>query len=378
MAAKPKMRKCPLCGAKITDQPLFAGRFEVMNKDYFVSKCRNCGFVHQNPVWPQNFYETLYNTVEYDPLKIAYPKELVKRFKITADIANSALLSEKNPKLLDYGCYDGAFTEWLKNSHAAGKKFKIFGYDIALKDAVISKVNYFNDLKKLIGHGPFDVVTLSHVLEHVYNPIELLKNIRENLLATNSRIIIELPDISFVRKNDFTPFHIQHLNYFTAETLAGALRRANLANLTVRTFQNFDERRDPLYPTVLIVGQKNPDYLPERADLVARIKNHKTALTEKIGSLKKHTKLAIMGCGDPLSQVISLIPQKIEVMDLYDNSARLWGKNLYGLKVKPPKKFAENVPDVIFTCTVNEGHSNAMVEQLKKMGFKGKIITVHE
>ncbi len=91
-----------------------------------------------------------------------------------------------------------------------------------------------------LSRDEFDLVCMYHVLEHVEDPLSMLKTIRE-LLADGGMLMIEVPNISSamaVRKGDRWPA-VQpqelHVSQFTPVTLAQLLGRAGLDVVEVDT-----------------------------------------------------------------------------------------------------------------------------------------------
>jgi len=86
---------------------------------------------------------------------------------------------------------------------------------------------------------------LSHVLEHVFNPLETLKEIRL-LMNTGDYLFIAVPGINGVAKGDYKNdlrryFHIAHVSDFTSSTLA------NVANYAGFKVTNIDQEINGLF-----------------------------------------------------------------------------------------------------------------------------------
>ena len=63
----------------------------------------------------------------------------------------------------------------------------------------------------------YDLITLSHVLEHINEPIEFVKNINK---INNKYVYIEVPCLSERIENEpYGFFAEEHLNYFTVQSL---------------------------------------------------------------------------------------------------------------------------------------------------------------
>ena len=69
--------------------------------------------------------------------------------------------------------------------------------------------------------GPFDVVILSHVLEHLVLPLHVVQAVIDNL-STGGVLVVEVPNegAGFIyQQRGGTPFHEPHLTFFSIATL---------------------------------------------------------------------------------------------------------------------------------------------------------------
>lgn len=91
----------------------------------------------------------------------------------------------------------------------------------------------------------FDVVTMFHVLEHLTNPIDTLKSIKDKM-AKGGKIVIEVPHakdflISFLENEAFKSFSFwsEHLILHTRESLDIFLKTAGFSNIIIKGFQRY-------------------------------------------------------------------------------------------------------------------------------------------
>ncbi|MDO8510366.1 MAG: class I SAM-dependent methyltransferase [bacterium] len=379
-----KNRKCPLCGkgGSRSFEPLARGYSASLKRKYRVSLCKTCGHVEQNPVWSPKFYDSLYEHHVYDLTGQKFFPEQVERYRVVARFMYRALCqrrgSPSGAHVLDYGSYDGSFLLWLTRFTEWGKTARLFGYDITLMD-IPKGAHFSNSLSSLARTKKrFDMVTMNHVLEHLLYPVETLTDIRKRFLQKDGAIVIEVPDITFVRPGDFSPFHIQHVNYFTPQTLLQTCKRAGLAVEELRTFRNYDRGRDPLYPTVLVVARADGEALMDGADIRRVIAARRKKLSSALSKLPRGSTIGVIGCGDPLSQLLPLIPTSLSLRGLFDNSKDLHGKILLGHKVLPVEEITNSGIATALISTGNERNGIMIAGQLRRVGFRGRIIRSFE
>jgi SAM-dependent methyltransferase len=83
-------------------------------------------------------------------------------------------------------------------------------------------------------NGPYDVVTIVDVIEHVTEPLELLQAVRK-VLAPDGLLLIVTPDVNSVSATllgwRWWHYRIAHIGYFNRRTLTTLLERAGFATV---------------------------------------------------------------------------------------------------------------------------------------------------
>ena len=132
---------------------------------------------------------------------------------------------EGGGRLLDVGCGSGAYLQRMREGgwtvtgaepdrEAAERARRLRGLDVHAGDVLDAPLE----------PGSFDVVTLWHVLEHVWNPCEVIARIRD-LLAPAGRLVVMVPAIDGHAAQKLGPFwyHLdapRHLLHFTRARLS--------------------------------------------------------------------------------------------------------------------------------------------------------------
>lgn len=134
---------------------------------------------------------------------------------------------KRNGRLLDVGCGPG---DLLVEARRAGFEPLGLEYSPALAAHARDRGGlevYEGDVATLRSDAPFDVVVMSHVVEHVVSPIDTLREVRR-LLTGNGVLYVATPNICswearFPGWGSYEPYH---LSYFAPSTLTLALREA--------------------------------------------------------------------------------------------------------------------------------------------------------
>lgn len=155
--------------------------------------------------------------------------------------------------ILDVGCGSGSLGQVLKSSNSnrkvTGFTFSVEEAEIAtqfLDNVVVGDLNY--ELPNFI--QLFDCIVFSHVLEHTYDPLKVLKHFKQ-FLSPNGIIIIALPNILFYQqrlkflKGDFKYslngglMDITHFRFFDWNTAHELIIEAGLISNIRKAYGNF-------------------------------------------------------------------------------------------------------------------------------------------
>ena len=161
------------------------------------------------------------------------------------------LLKEKeNIKILDFGCNTGYFLKIIKDKYPSAG-FDLYGADInkyALKYArkKYPDFNFFEIDNDFFEKGKFDVVILSHVLEHIKERNEMVANLVK-LFKKNGELIVAVPQerirgdcsipqllYNFMRLRFENP-HLAMINYYQLNDLL----LNNVFQISNHTYTNF-------------------------------------------------------------------------------------------------------------------------------------------
>ena len=220
--------------------------------------CEPCGFYHVHPYPDDAFLSRFYSQYEMPTAQ--------------ANLAETARLLGRNvtpeSTIVDIGCGDGGF---LKEMHALGFE-KLVGFDQSpgLERARELGFGKFyragvNDFLKDAEAGAgvdADAVVMINVLEHVPEPLALLERLHR-VTPERGLVCITVPnDFSplqraFLKAKGHEPWFVwlpDHLNYFSFDTLRGALERTG--------FEVIDQ--SALYPLELFLLQ-DLDYIADPA-----------------------------------------------------------------------------------------------------------------
>jgi SAM-dependent methyltransferase len=155
--------------------------------------------------------------------------------------------------ILDVGCGNGALGQALKNINSnrivTGLTFSTDEADIAnqlLDTVVVGDLNgELHSFTRL-----FDCIVFSHVLEHTYNPLKVVKHFKQ-FLSPNGVVIIALPNVLYYQqrfkflKGDFKYslngglMDITHFRFFDWNTAHELLLEAGLNPIMRKAYGNF-------------------------------------------------------------------------------------------------------------------------------------------
>ena len=239
-----RVESCPLCGSPERHKDYVGG-----NTGW--AQCKKCslGYKMQFPTDEEvhNFYVNEYRS-ESNPGG-DWPSRENRQTHVLRHGRQFHLIFQvidEHKRYLDIGCALG----WsVKAAEFIG--MEAYGVEPGAKDREWSKehldLTIYESLEDLPVRS-FDLINMSHVLEHVINPVEYLTELRNSYMADFARIVIEVPH--FDAPSAWSAFHAVSFN---PETLEQTLRRAGFEVAAVKA-KEYDNSPDNLMWAVGIHG----------------------------------------------------------------------------------------------------------------------------
>lgn len=223
--------KCLLCESNHLQ--IFA---HVKSKGYplVYYQCRRCGLIFQSPEescaadpdFYAHTYRELYQASEEPTVKDLRVQE--QRAHQLVDLLCSATKLEPN-RVLDIGASAGMLLEAFKRTFDCdvvgvepGEAYRKYAESQGLK--------MFPSLDDLIAAHPerFELVSLIHVMEHLPDPLETLQMIREQVLAQDGLLVVEVPNYYA-----HDSYELAHITCLTPRTLREMIRQAGFTTVSL-------------------------------------------------------------------------------------------------------------------------------------------------
>lgn len=194
-----KINECPICNHTSFKLFLETKDFMITQEEFTIVYCENCGFHFTNPAPEESKVDKYYQDDAYVSHSSSKKGIINWIYNKVREITLNQKLNwikkhSQGKNLLDIGCGTGHFLSKVESS----------GYDVTgLEPDPIARENAATlngvhplDISALksLEKGSFDVITMWHVLEHVY---ELKENVQTylDLLMPNGTLFIAVPNL---------------------------------------------------------------------------------------------------------------------------------------------------------------------------------------
>jgi len=221
-------RTCPICDAE--------SHRELFHKEgYRFVECLECRLIFVAPVLKLEEVRELYEHQSYSDIVKALMDEssVYRRERFGSErveIINRWTPGDGRRKVLDVGCATGFFLEAARDAgwDAYGVEANPYAVEYARKNGLDVRNEMIEDTS--FPSKSFDAITLFEVIEHVSDPMAILRKTCD-LLRPNGIAYIYTPNFDCAERLIMgTEAHFvwgsNHLTYFTPETLALAFERA--------------------------------------------------------------------------------------------------------------------------------------------------------
>jgi SAM-dependent methyltransferase len=235
-------RPCRLCGAEDYTPVYYLDEVEIV-------RCQGCGLIQIASLASLEDLKRYYAQAGLEPShhRSAFDNRKIRRasrFRVGYLKKYTGL---RSGKILEVGSAYGHFLSLLKE-----RGFEVLGVEPSAEGARQHRkkgLPVINDLLEKAGlpEAHFDAICMFQVFEHFEEPREAARILHAKL-KPGGYLIIEVPDIFSIgakfEKNPFNLFKMEHLSYFSPETLNAMLTGAGFSRLVARHY-DYDALRIP-------------------------------------------------------------------------------------------------------------------------------------
>ena len=239
---------CPVCGSREAREMFWVPDLEhPMGGSYPIERCLACGAGYTglvpSPKRLIDFYESNERRFRYGKTEKAFARivEILLGFDDPI-VEQIPIPSPSSPArlCLDIGSGPGVISTALSRSGwvtvamdfdsraAARSTNREYGFVLAMADRLPFRDHSFN------------LVVVSHLLEHLYRPVPFLDGVRR-VLAPGGELLVAVPNLDSTMARLFGPYLLsgysvpRHLVHFTPHSLRRALESAGFAIHEIRT-----------------------------------------------------------------------------------------------------------------------------------------------
>jgi SAM-dependent methyltransferase len=239
---------CPSCGDIRSKLVLTAPDFRVSKRDFDIHACMSCGLHYTKLVPTKDTIGSFYKADSYDSHRVDNKSLISRLYRVVRSINIAKKIKWITPfagsgLIVDYGCGLGHLVAALKERSQNAEGYEIDGDVRALTKAELNIDTYplenFRDLKD----GSVSVLTMWHVLEHVYDLNQDFQQIVDKV-EKKGVLFIAVPnfrsfDAKFYKKH-WEAFDLpRHFYHFDNESIVGFTSRFGL-NLESKIPLRFD------------------------------------------------------------------------------------------------------------------------------------------
>ncbi|MEQ1553889.1 MAG: class I SAM-dependent methyltransferase [Ferruginibacter sp.] len=225
--------QCPVCKSKSFSSFFSANDYTVSHELFEILKCNTCTHLFTQNIPEQNkigkYYQSA-NYVSHSNTQVGFVNKLyhaVRTYTLTAKKNFLQTITKKQQgKLLDIGCGTGAFLNTMK---LAGWECTGLEPDNATRQKAFELYN-LNPLPSHeifnLPYNTYDAITMWHVLEHVHQLHEYLKQLK-NMIKNEGKIFIAVPNYTSYDAHYYgkhwaaydVPRHLYHFSPMSMKTL---------------------------------------------------------------------------------------------------------------------------------------------------------------
>lgn len=291
---------CPLCGSGEHSLVYNRDRYDM---GIHTVICKRCGFVFTNPRpteaaladFYRHHYRKYYENTETPTDEYLEKGRFTERAMWNLEFIQADLDKELGRRgkvrFLDVGCAQGSLLRLLKDRYR--ETIALAGIEPSLEFSKYASEHSGAEIYTGVLEGYlevnkerecFDYINLSHVLEHILQPVRFLRNLHD-LLRPEGRLCVEIPNI-LGEWYGVGMFHIGHVSQFCPETFA---RAARLAGFSIISRNLVGNEIHPWKMTFLMqrMVDPSPDSIPKTEEIATWrseiVRRTESSILQRIG-----------------------------------------------------------------------------------------------
>lgn len=353
--------------------------------------CAECGMVLQDPVVPHSVMSRWYSLMgNYaNPSRDGCPASS-KIDAVNRQLEYLRRFTAQTGRAFQVGCSDGYTLSRIRQ-----EGWEVSGVDPSEKATALARSLYgleihvgFFETYETNHLDKYDLIILTHVLEHLYDPISALDKCRR-MLAPGGLILVEVPALVYPDQWSISFFTFEHLNYFSPSTLANSL---NMSGLEIcADIEVIGGQTD--YPVMLCVAKVRKTSHLGRVDTVYSESSRDcmkfmTRISKMwydidahlITSLRRVSRTVIWAAGIHTSQLLAHtnLENYTTIVGIVDSDSQKWGLKLGAYTVTEPNSidFADPSLAIVISSFDSEGEIYDYIKSQPLL--KSEIIRLHE
>jgi len=226
------LNNCPACGKQKFTRFVQAKDYTVSQNTFDIVRCSDCDLLFTNPRPEVEQAGYFYKSENYISHSNTQKGLINKLYHIVRNITLKQKTNlihnhqQGNKNMLDVGCGNGHFLHACKL-----RGWNTFGMELdaetAERAASLTKQQIYPNLQAIPAGTQFELVSLWHVLEHVYE-LEAYFKFFKARIAENGKLLLALPNSESFDAKYFkeywaaydAPRHIYHFNPKTIQSIA--------------------------------------------------------------------------------------------------------------------------------------------------------------
>lgn len=230
------VRSCCVCGEKNVEVLQYF-KMKLLDSfdlppSYDIVICNRCNFIYADTTATQDDYDRFYASHNIYEGEASYSDKM--KYKSIVKKINERIPGYPKKKILEIGFANGEVLKGLLEENKLIYKESLYGLDTSASCVSnLSKSGINCEVGSLLNHNikqRFDIIIMSHVLEHILDVDKAMNNIKD-LLKVGGEVYIEVPNVMKYMENNATPFSYfdhEHINHFGSYSLKKLMERHNL------------------------------------------------------------------------------------------------------------------------------------------------------